>query len=117
MWLGESDGRQQGVKNFNCSTFASNGLEGILGPKLGVEKVAGPFKSVTPNQLWNDVIKNAQIQELKFEILVDPGTKVNNSFRDGIYPEEEDTTEETAPEQPAIEQPTTPQEQAPVQGE
>ena len=71
-------------KGFNCSTYASCGLENVFGEKLGKENVLGPLKSVTPNQLWNDVLKAAGTQGVKADVLVDPGNKVDNSFREGI---------------------------------
>lgn len=72
-------------KNFNCSTYAGSGLEEVLGERVGLEKVKGPFKAVTPNQLWKDVIKTTEEKGISTETVVDPGNKVEQPYEEGLY--------------------------------
>jgi RHS repeat-associated protein len=71
-------------KSFNCSSYVSCGLEPVLDEKVGKETVLGPLKAVTPNQLWKDVVNTTANKGIQTNVLVDPGTKVNNSFKEGI---------------------------------
>ena len=38
-------------------------------------------RSVTPNQLWKDVVKLADKEEIPYCILKDPGSFVDNKFK------------------------------------
>jgi uncharacterized protein RhaS with RHS repeats len=67
---------------YNCSSYASDGLKGIFGKKVGRESMLGPVKSITPNQLWKDTKKAAEKNNIGTDVLKDPGTGVNNKFKE-----------------------------------
>jgi RHS repeat-associated protein len=82
--LNESETTYNG-KNFNCSTYAGCGLGVVLGEKVGEEKVLGPIKATTPNQLWKDVVNVANQKGMATETLVDPKNKVDQPYKEGLY--------------------------------
>ena len=49
---------------YNCSSYVSDGLKAIFGKTIGKERILGPISSVTPNQLWKDVVKLADKEGL-----------------------------------------------------
>ena len=66
---------------YNCSSYVSDGLKAIFGKTIGKESMLGPIKSITPNQLWKDTLKAAEKNGIPFLILKDPGSEVDNIFK------------------------------------
>jgi RHS repeat-associated protein len=70
-----------GVSN-NCTDFVQDAMYALFGKKMGEEKISNEIGvATTPNQLWKDVDKE---NEYSKTILSNPGTKVNNSFLQGV---------------------------------
>lgn len=67
---------------YNCSSYASDGLKGIFGKKVGRESMLGPVKSITPNQLWKDTKETAEKNNIGTDVLKDPGAGVDNKFKE-----------------------------------
>ncbi len=75
--IGESKVNYNGI-SFNCSTFASIGVEIASGEKLDADEKLGRHLSVTPNALYR---ASAKLQEA--HIIRNPGVRVHNKFLDG----------------------------------
>lgn len=72
--------------DYNCADYVSDCIEELYMFKedIGTETdVYYYYDATTPNQLWRDVIKALDDKNVKYEILVDPGDKVNNTFSEG----------------------------------
>lgn len=70
-----------GVK-CNCSDYASTGVETLNGGKeMGKENVPFAGNSTTPNALWQDAVN---MQGRVITTIKSPGTKVNNTFIQGV---------------------------------
>ena len=67
---------------YNCSSYASDGLKGVFGKKVGRESMLGPVKSITPNQLWKDTKETAEKNNIGTDVLKDPGAGVDNKFKE-----------------------------------
>ena len=65
---------------YNCSTFVSDALKPLFNKNIGNECIIGFIKAVTPNQLWNDAIKEINQQGFDSKILVEPSSDVNIRF-------------------------------------
>lgn len=66
---------------YNCSSYVSDGLKAIFGKTIGKEGILGPIRSVTPNQLWKDVLKYADKAGIPYCILKDPGSFIDKKFK------------------------------------
>ena len=49
------------------------------------KKIKIPFKALTINQLWKDVLKATNEKGMETHILVDPGNKAYQSYKEGLY--------------------------------
>lgn len=65
---------------YNCSSYVSDGLSALFGEKIGKEKVLGPIKAITPNQLWKDTMSKANSLSIPFFVLKSPGNDIANKF-------------------------------------